>query len=157
MVKIGPPRDANSGEQPSTLYSLIMTPINITVFLLSLFLVDLRYTQGRINRYGDGDNGGGRSSRWMPRWFTQPYQHIGHTDHDAHGSWHYHSKQKKLMKMEADEAFQMRSTVLVLLAVMVALGTSAAWYLTSRLYHGVVSLAAASADNTTMPQPGLST
>ncbi|RSL68460.1 hypothetical protein CEP53_002573 [Fusarium sp. AF-6] len=156
MVKIGPPRDANSGEQPSTLYSLIMTPINITVFLLSLFLVDLRYTQGRINRYGNGDNSG-RSPRWMPRWFTQPYQHIGHTDHDAHGSWHYHSKQKKLMKMEAEEAFQMRSTVLVLLAVMVALGTSAAWYLTSRLYHGVVSLAAASSDNITMPQPGLST
>ncbi|EEU48349.1 uncharacterized protein NECHADRAFT_98627 [Fusarium vanettenii 77-13-4] len=157
MVKIGPPRDATSGEQPSTLYSLIMTPINITVFLLSLFLVDLRYTQGRINRYGDGDNGAGRSSRWIPRWFTQPYQHIGHTDHDAHGSWHYHSKQKKLMKMEAEEAFQMRSHVLVLLAVMVVLGMSAAWYLTSRLYHGVVSLAAASSDNMTMPQPGLST
>ncbi|KAI8724785.1 hypothetical protein NCS52_00048200 [Fusarium sp. LHS14.1] len=157
MAKIGPPRDANSGEQPSTLYSLIMTPINITVFLLSLFLVDLRYTQGRINRYGDGDNGAGRSSRWIARWFSQPYQHIGHTDHDAHGSWHYHSKQKKLMKMEAEEAFQMRSHVLVLLAVMVVLGMSAAWYLTSRLYHGVVSLTAASSDNLTMPQPGLST
>lgn len=136
-----------------------MTPINITVFILSLFLVDLRYTQGRIRRYGDGDgDNGDRSSRWMPRWFSQPYQHIGHTDHDAHGRWHYHSKQKKLMKMEADEAFQMRSTVLVLLAVMAALGTSAAWYLTSRLYHGVISLAAGSSHNVTaVPQPGLST
>ncbi len=31
---------------------------------------------------------------------------------------HYHSKQRKLMKMEAEEAFEIRSTVLVVLAVL---------------------------------------
>ncbi|KAF4462909.1 hypothetical protein FALBO_10270 [Fusarium albosuccineum] len=154
MVKIGqPPQNADAGKQPSAIYSFVMTPINITVFLFSLLLVDLRYSLGRINLYSDN---GGRSSRWIPRWFAQPYQHIGHTDHDAYGGWHYHSKQKKLMKMEAEEAFQMRSTVLVLLAVVGALGTTAAWYLTSRLYHGVVSLAQSSS-NHTVPPPGLST
>ncbi|KAF4976935.1 hypothetical protein FZEAL_6470 [Fusarium zealandicum] len=135
-----------------------MTPINITVFLLSLLLVDMRHTLGRIDRYGYSDRQarGSESSGWVSRWFGQPYQHIGHTDRDAYGRWHYHSKQKKLMKMEAEEAFQMRGTVLVLLAVVVVMGTSAAWYLTSRIYHGVVALAQSSG-NHTVPHHGFST
>ncbi|KAM5356338.1 hypothetical protein ACJ41O_002984 [Fusarium nematophilum] len=159
MAKIGPAaQKVDAGKQPTTFYSLVMTPINITVFLVSLLLVDLRHTQGRINRYGDSSaqNRVSRGSRWLPRWLGQPYQHIGHTDHDAYGCWHYHSKQKKLMKMEADEAFQMRSTVLVLMAVIATLGLGAAWYLASRLYHGVAALAH-SADNYTTTQHGLST
>ncbi|KAF5020711.1 hypothetical protein F66182_7273 [Fusarium sp. NRRL 66182] len=150
MAKIGPP-SKNAGNQPSKLYSLVMTPINITVFLLSLLLVDFRHTADRNNFYGTGS----QRAKWIPRWVLQPYQHIGHTDHDAHGRWHYHSKQKKLMKMEADEAFQMRSTVLALMAVVIALATSAAWFVTTRLYHGIVALVESHVDNHTAPPPGL--
>ncbi|KAF4961947.1 hypothetical protein FSARC_9938 [Fusarium sarcochroum] len=152
MVKMGPPLQ-NAGNQPSTLYSLVMTPVNITVFLLSLLLVDFRHTAGRNNFYGTGN----QQSKWVPRWLLQPYQHIGHDDHDAHGRWHYHSKQKKLMKMEADEAFQMHSTVLVFLAVALGVATSAVWFLTNRLYYGVAALVETHAINHTAPPPGLST
>ncbi|QPC75862.1 hypothetical protein HYE68_006614 [Fusarium pseudograminearum] len=147
MAKIGPPPENAGNNQPSTLYSLVMTPINITVFLLSLLLVDFRHTAGRNNFYATGSE----QARWMPRWLLQPYQHIGHSDHDAHGCWHYHSKQKKLMKMEAEEAFQMRSTVLVFMAVALALATSAVWLATSRLYHGVTAFVEHQSNNQTTP------
>ncbi|KAH7257466.1 hypothetical protein BKA59DRAFT_451507 [Fusarium tricinctum] len=150
MAKIGPPPES-AGNQPSALYSLIMTPINITVFLLSLLLVDFRHTAGRNNFYGTGN----RQSKWLPRWLLQPYQHIGHTDHDAHGRWHYHSKQKKLLRMEADEAFQMRSTVLMLMALTLALATIAVWFLSSWLLHGVAALVEPHTSNQTVPPPGL--
>ncbi|KAF9765676.1 hypothetical protein IL306_002009 [Fusarium sp. DS 682] len=150
MAKIGPQPENAGNNQPSTLYSFIMTPINITVFLFSLLLVDLRHTAGRNSFYGPGN----QQAKWVPRWLLQPYQHIGHTDHDAHGRWHYHSKQKKLMKMEADEAFRMRSTMLVFLAVALALATSAVWFLTSRLYYGVSSLVEPHTANRTIPPTG---
>ncbi|CAF3575125.1 unnamed protein product [Fusarium graminearum] len=147
MAKIGPSPENAGNHQPSTLYSLVMTPINITVFLLSLLLVDFRHTAGRNNFYATGSE----QARWMPRWLLQPYQHIGHSDHDAHGRWHYHSKQKKLMKMEAEEAFQMRSTVLVFMAVALALATSAVWLATSSLYYGVTALVEHQSNNQTTP------
>ncbi|KAF4445073.1 hypothetical protein F53441_10997 [Fusarium austroafricanum] len=150
MAKISP-QPENAGNKPSTLYSLVMTPINITVFLFSLLLVDLRHTAGRNNFYGTGY----RQANWVPRWLLQPYQHIGHADHDAHGRWHYHSKQKSLMKMEADEAFQMRTPMLVFMAVALALATSALWFLTIRLYHGVAALVEHQVSNQTIPPTGL--
>ncbi|KAF4488041.1 hypothetical protein FAGAP_11112 [Fusarium agapanthi] len=148
MAKVGPQPESAGNNQPSTLYSFIMTPVNITVFLFSLLLVDFRHTAGRNNFYGTGN----WQAKWVPRWFLQPYQHIGHRDHDAHGRWHYHSKQKQLMKMEADEAFQMRSTMLMFMAVALALATSAAWFLTSRLYYSLASLVKPHTANHTIPR-----
>lgn len=58
------------------------------------------------------------------------------------------------MKMEADEAFQMRSSVLMFMAVALALATSAAWFLTSRLYYSVVSLVEPHTANHTIPPTG---
>lgn len=55
------------------------------------------------------------------------------------------------MKMEAEEAFQIRSTVLVFMAVALALATSAVWLVTSRLYHGVAALVEHQVDNQTAP------
>ncbi|KAF5655994.1 hypothetical protein F25303_179 [Fusarium sp. NRRL 25303] len=150
MAKFGPQPENAGNNQPSTLYSLIMTPVNITVFLFSLLLVDFRHTASRNDFYGTGNS----QAKWVPRWFLQPYQHIGHRDHDAHGCWHYHSKQKKLMKMEADEAFQMRSYMLMFMAVALALAASAAWFLTSRLYYSVTSLVEPHTANHTIPPTG---
>lgn len=49
------------------------------------------------------------------------------------GRWHYHSKQKKLMRMEADEAFRMRGAVLAGLAALGLVGGLLLWCAGSRV------------------------
>ncbi|KAM3501466.1 hypothetical protein MY11210_009359 [Beauveria gryllotalpidicola] len=62
----------------------------------------------------------------------------------VHEPWYYHSKQNKIMRMEAEDAFRLRGIVLVALAVVVATGTAAALYslgtLTSSLLRWSVAL-----------------
>lgn len=131
-----------------------MTPINLTVFLLSLILVDMNYTKNRINTYGYTHS----DLPWFyPRWvaryvWPQPYQHVGGgaKGSKANERWHYHSKQKKLLKLEADEAFQMRSTILVLLSVVAALATSAVWFIASKAFYWLGPLTHALSGNHSM-------
>ena len=105
-----------------------MTPIIFISFIVSLALVDLSY----INLRPANSN-----RTWLPTWAcrllfnAQPYQHIqGRTtkgepsssagpdlrDRNGRG-WYYHSKQRKLLRMEAADAFRLRNRVLVGLAV----------------------------------------
>jgi hypothetical protein len=91
-----------------------MTPIIFVSFLVSLAWVDLRYS---IRRSQDR-----KSSSRLPGWLhhllyrkTAP---VG--PHDGY----YHSKQKKLAKMEMADAFEIRGTVV---AVLFVLSASASW------------------------------
>ncbi|KAH8735376.1 hypothetical protein BGZ61DRAFT_526474 [Ilyonectria robusta] len=145
---------AQRSKQPLTLYSMVMTPVNLVVFLLSLALVDLRYTLARTsnNRGGAGDAASGLLPRWLLRWLPalltqrldrlvsslrgQPYR----DSRDASGRWYYHSKQKKLIKMEADEAFRLRGIVMTVLAVLAVAVTMVFYYVASRAYHALVIL-----------------
>ncbi|KAF3355506.1 hypothetical protein VdG1_06918 [Verticillium dahliae VDG1] len=88
-----------------TLYKLIMTPIIFVSFLVSLAWVDLRYT---LMRYR-----GRRSDSRLPAWL-----------HHLTTGGYYHTKQKKLAKMEMADAFEIRTHVAALLAVLV---TVVAW------------------------------
>ncbi|KAK7416121.1 hypothetical protein QQX98_005449 [Neonectria punicea] len=140
--------DDQRPKQPSALYSMIMTPVNLVVFLVSLAIVDLRYTVARANNsyYDVG------VPRWLPGWLTerlrrlvslfraQSYRHLGASAQDLSGDWHYHSKQKKLMKMEAAEAFQLHGTVLAVLGVIAAGLTVMVYYVSSRAYHTLFAL-----------------
>ncbi|KAF7544773.1 hypothetical protein G7Z17_g9689 [Cylindrodendrum hubeiense] len=150
---IGP--GAQRPKQPSTLYSMVMTPVNLVVFLLSLALVDLRYTLARTSNShgGAGDAPSGFVhqwlSRWLPSWVAQRLDRLvslfrGQPYRDPRdasgGRWHYHSKQKKLLKMEADEAFQLRGTVLAVLVVLAAAATVIFSYVASRAYYALVAL-----------------
>uniref|UniRef100_A0A0D2X808 Uncharacterized protein n=1 Tax=Fusarium oxysporum (strain Fo5176) TaxID=660025 RepID=A0A0D2X808_FUSOF len=114
MSKFRPQPENAGNNQPSTLYSLVMTPVNITVFLFSLLLVDFRHTAGRNNFYGTEE---------------------AHEDGSR-------------------RSVQMRSTMLVFMAVALALATSAVWFLTSRLYYGVASLVEPHTANQTIPPTG---
>lgn len=147
-------RVSSQPKEPSALYSFIMTPINLTVFLVSLLIVDMRYTKNRVQTYGYTHLD---LPWWYPRWvaqyiWPQPYQHIGRTDKGkkTNERWHYHTKQKKLMKMEADEAFEMRSTILVILFAVLAFMTCATWYTGSMVYRWLGDLASASPTNQSM-------
>lgn len=111
-----------------------MTPINFTSFLFSLLLVDMRYSLERSHNHAEAPT-------MLPAWLhdifyrPQPYQYKRIRDQGVGGRWFYHSKQKKLIKMEADEAFRMRYTVLLVIAVFFIAACGAAWYLMSRLYR----------------------
>lgn len=117
-----------------------MTPIIFVSFLFSLAWVDFRYSIMRSHSHSEEPS---QLPRWLHRitYREAPYKYVkvdaAYTK-DRAGSgegarWYYHSKQRKLMKMEADDAFQIRGTVLValgLLAVAATWATSyAAWWL----------------------------
>ncbi|KFA61671.1 hypothetical protein S40285_07825 [Stachybotrys chlorohalonatus IBT 40285] len=119
-----------------------MTPINFTTFLVSLLLVDLRYSLMRSQANSQTSS----YSRLLPSWLhdlvtgTYPYQSLrGHAqqkqEQPSQGRWYYHSKQKKLLKLEADEAFQMRTPVLIVLVLVTALCVTLTAYVVSRLLH----------------------
>lgn len=120
-----------------------MTPVNFSVFLFSLLLVDLRYTIARSHLHTNAQNK-------LPAWLhnliyrPQPYSYMPGNNPNANGQWYYHTKQKKLMKMEAAEAFELRNTVLVLLAAVLSVLAGSAWYLTSYVYNGLMTRLAAS-------------
>ncbi|KAH7160116.1 hypothetical protein B0J13DRAFT_519538 [Dactylonectria estremocensis] len=149
--------DSQRPKQPSALYSMVMTPVNLIVFLVSLALVDLRYTLARSSNYQDG--AGDTTSRLLPSWFSrwlppwlsqrlgrlvwsfrgQPYPHDARNARDASGRrWYYHTKQKKLIKMEADEAFQLRGPVLAALGVLAAAVTMLFYCVARRAYQALL-------------------
>jgi hypothetical protein len=81
-----------------------------------------------------------RLPRWLHRilYSYQPYQYVrvgkdGKPIQDHINHNFYHSKQKKLMKMEVDDAFQIRGTVLILLGVLGLVTAWCLWCLSTRL------------------------
>ncbi|KAM0282467.1 hypothetical protein ACHAQH_002981 [Verticillium albo-atrum] len=105
-----------------TLYKWVMTPIIFVSFLVSLAWVDLRYT---ILRHG-----GRRSESRLPAWLHHlVYRPAEDGKPQARGGGqttggYYHSKQKKLAKMEMADAFEIRLHVA---AVMAALAAVVGW------------------------------
>jgi hypothetical protein len=121
-----------------------MTPINFITFLMSLLLVEVHYTIRRYRNSHDAANS--RLPAWLHNMLyrPQPYQYarMGSQEPLQTGAWFYHTKQKKLMKMEAEEAFAMRSTVLLLMAVAVAAGTGLTWVLLRWVYRRIPGVTA---------------
>lgn len=107
-----------------------MTPVNLVTFLLSLYLVDCYY---QTQRWLSHSAPQGRFQGWLHVIYRpQPYSWIGGGPAPPNKSderWYYHTKQQKLMRMEASDAFGMRNVVLVgLIAVGVGM-TWAVWQL----------------------------
>ncbi|KAK4101732.1 hypothetical protein N658DRAFT_506898 [Parathielavia hyrcaniae] len=135
--------DARRPPEPSTIYKLIMTPLMFISFLVSLALVDLRYSALRAHYHAAGPS---RLPRWLHRlvYRYRPYRYVaameghgrppaaraavvesplGSTGSPGSGlgsgpgpewggeDYYYYSKQRKLMEMEAAEAFEIRGWV----------------------------------------------
>ncbi|KAH7326760.1 hypothetical protein B0I35DRAFT_405951 [Stachybotrys elegans] len=129
----GPPGDADEEKhQPPGLYRLVMTPLNFVTFLVSLVLVDMRFTTMRYHTHSEAQS---RLPAWLHGMLfrNNPYQTYDGGGQPRQESWHYHSNQKKLMRMEADEAFRMRSSVLVIMAVAAATAVGFVGYALNRL------------------------
>lgn len=125
IYHVGPPdlkpsakTDARPQENKSlTCGQYVMTPIIFVSFLVSLALVDLNYSIRR----SQFTNGPGRLPGWLHHVLYRP------TASGASGGsqdGYYHSKQKKLAKMEMADAFEIRGTVV---AVLLALCASTGW------------------------------
>lgn len=116
-------------------FKLVMTPIIFVSFLVSLAWVDFRYSIMRSHSHSEEPS---QLPRWLHRitYREAPYKYVKvdatHSKSPRGSSegtrWYYHSKQRKLMKMEADDAFQIRGTVLVALGLLaVAAAWAASW------------------------------
>ncbi|KAI1356487.1 hypothetical protein F5Y01DRAFT_267522 [Xylaria sp. FL0043] len=143
-------------EQQSKIYQAIATPINFTVFLVSLYLID---TRNRAQRHrqpeGKASDSGQRTwlhwilyrrrgspYDWVDSYQGQPVSQAAYTTTPRHevrvkdvptgstretgDTWFYHTKQKKLLRVEAADAFALRNPVLLVLGV---LAVSVGWVL----------------------------
>ncbi|KUI65794.1 hypothetical protein VM1G_11375 [Cytospora mali] len=118
-----PPRDALP--KLSAIYHVVVTPIIFVSFLVSLAWVEFQNSLRRSHNHAEEPSG-------LPLWLHRivyrqtPYKYVkanaseprAPVQTDEGTRWYYHSKQRKLMKMEADDAFKIRSTVLVVLALL---------------------------------------
>ncbi|KAK4130426.1 hypothetical protein BT67DRAFT_437023 [Trichocladium antarcticum] len=125
---------------------LITTPLIFISFLVSLAIVDLRHSALRAHYHADSAGRPSRLPRWLHR-LVYRYQRLRPVDEhgrpfpvtvgehgggDGGGEGYYHSKQRKLMRMEAAEAFEIRNGVMVVLGVLGLAAWWAAWRAVSR-------------------------
>ncbi|KAI6093678.1 hypothetical protein F4821DRAFT_252680 [Hypoxylon rubiginosum] len=138
------PRAEASEERQSSLYQAIMTPINFISFILSLYLVDSHYHVKRMQEHSERY---GRIPSWLlPSWLDrllfrpQPYGWVGQKSTNGPNSakperWYFHTKQRKLMRLEAADAFEMRRPVILTMSVVAICAIWAFW----RLSQGVLA------------------
>jgi hypothetical protein len=119
-----------------------MTPIVLISFLISLAWVDYRYTLMRSHTHSEDDPS--RLPNWLHTLLYRPQpQHYVRVKTEGEGvvedengnRFYYHSNQKKLLRMEAEDAFQMRWVVVTLLGSIMAGVVWGAWLLISWGWH----------------------
>ncbi|KFH41108.1 hypothetical protein ACRE_081850 [Hapsidospora chrysogenum ATCC 11550] len=119
----------SSPSPPSPLYTAVMTPINFVAFLFSLLFVDIRNRLARSHIRSEGPS---RLPPWLHKFVYCPLTNGG-TGVD--GQPYYHTMQRKLLKMEASEAFRLRNTVLALFAIGGIGVVVGSWYLVSEVFR----------------------
>ncbi|KAI1423958.1 hypothetical protein F5Y12DRAFT_499764 [Xylaria sp. FL1777] len=141
---------ANEARWQSKIYHAVVTPINFITFLVSLYLVDSR-NRAQRHRQPDSKASGNNGRTWLRRLlYSQPSSPYDWVDSyqerlslryevrlqgedaapratkDTEGPWFYHTKQKKLFRAEAADAFALRNSVLFALGL---LAVSVGWVL----------------------------
>lgn len=125
--------DVIVGMDQPTSHQVLMTPVNFVAFLFSLFLVDLRYSLRRSHTHSEPPR---RLPSWLHSLVYRSHPYGGDRVRAGAGDqWHYHSKQRKLLEMEAEEAFQFRNAMLVLLGVVAIGAATGVWYLVIRVFQ----------------------
>ncbi|KAI0164900.1 hypothetical protein GGR57DRAFT_450944 [Xylariaceae sp. FL1272] len=171
QTSLNAPRVAEKMSWPAKIHQAVMTPINFITFLISLYLVDSHYRAQRERQHRNQNSSGSRP--WLHRVLFRarsPYNWVddygvtpantaskatattadktqGRIEADR-GHWFYHTNQKKLLRLEAADAFALRDSVffglcilaligiLTLLRTSLWLGTSASsWIATIRSGH----------------------
>lgn len=125
-----------------------MTPVIFVSFLLSLALVDFRYS---VLRSEGHRNRGSRLPAWLHRivYMPSPDQSnngsSGNKSTQTHNSTggqedgYYHSKQKKLAKMEMADAFEIRGAVVAFIFGMSVVMSWGVWTAGHSLWRHVMT------------------
>ncbi|KAI0972518.1 hypothetical protein F4678DRAFT_428331 [Xylaria arbuscula] len=134
---------AGGARGQSKIYQAIATPINFIAFIVSLYLIDNR-NRAQHERGPEGKANGSSRRTWLHKLLyrqrASPYDWVDSYQVQAKGDdaaspasrqangnpWFYQTKQKKLLRVEAADAFALRSSVLFALGVLTV---SAAWLL----------------------------
>ncbi|KAG9253529.1 uncharacterized protein F5Z01DRAFT_143389 [Emericellopsis atlantica] len=117
---------ASNASRPSALYKLVMTPVNFITFVLSLVIIDIQYSLKRSHNHAQAHS---RLPAWLHALLYRPYEDGTSPNAGTGVPWYYHTKQKKLLRMETEDAFKIRSTMLVFLAVLVTSAVAGSWWL----------------------------
>ncbi|KAI0548294.1 hypothetical protein F4679DRAFT_325514 [Xylaria curta] len=155
MNTAAPALGARVGEQvkwQSKIYNAVVTPINFVTFIVSLYLIDNQYraqryfqheadetlwlhrlfSRQRSSPYDRVDNYQGQPSSPSANATHRNGTSNKHADDvprpakEAGDAWYYHTKQKKLFKLEAADAFALRNLVLLALCFLIV---SVGWVL----------------------------
>ncbi|PQE12680.1 ATP phosphoribosyltransferase protein [Rutstroemia sp. NJR-2017a BBW] len=118
----------------SAIVKLLVTPVTFISFLISLFLIDSHNNSLRFHQHSSSYRPPktlyGRSKAFIHNlvFKPQPYTYIrspyrepppGREERREDEPWHWHTKQRKMMKMEVSDAFEVRHTVLAGMLVTV--------------------------------------
>ncbi|KAJ2906062.1 hypothetical protein MKZ38_003099 [Zalerion maritima] len=145
----------------NTAYSLIMTPITFVSFIFSLVLIDYYHSSVRTRKHGENSS---TLLDWLHHivYKPAPYKYVAVkqaatsssspvsvscpttplVDKDEDGkAWFLRTKQKQEVRMEVEEAFEMRGFVLVVMGVLMVLGTCTVWILGSAAFRFLLKAA----------------
>ncbi|GAB1741510.1 hypothetical protein NU219Hw_g6739t1 [Hortaea werneckii] len=136
------------GQPPSLLADLVLTPINMITFILSLSYIDYGQRQWRLSQRPPSahETFWLRLTSWS--WLDpEPYQDPGNTawthdgssaaqnrsDNSFHG-WYTRKKHRAMAKMELSDAFEMRGRVLLAIIAWMLLVVFGVAYSMKRVY-----------------------
>lgn len=132
---------------------LVLVPLNMITFIISLILVDEQERRWRLSQRADS------ASIWhtLTHWSSShpaPYQDEGTSawSHRSHSStapaahhpttfsgWYYRKKKGAIARLEIGDALDMRGRVLVALIAWAFLGTLALYYAMRRGYNWIAA------------------
>jgi len=142
-------REDQQQQRRSLLVDLVLTPLNMVTFILSLFLVDQQQARWRLSQRAS------TTPTWRSQWpyfHAEPYQDSGtstwgHSKKSSSSSdrpaaqrtgsfqgWYARKKKGAIAKLEIGDALEMRSRVLVALIAWTVLGSLALFYAARRVY-----------------------
>ncbi|KAM0722051.1 hypothetical protein Q7P37_002977 [Cladosporium fusiforme] len=152
-----PNGDDNNGDVDqgnSMLADLVLTPLNMVTFIISLILVDEQERRWRLSQRADSASFWHRFTHWSESHW-EPYQDAGtsawghrsqpavepagHHPTSSFSSWHYRRKKGAIARLEVGDALDMRGRVLVALIAWALLGTLALYYAMRHGYNWVAA------------------
>ncbi|OBT69871.1 hypothetical protein VE03_00471 [Pseudogymnoascus sp. 23342-1-I1] len=124
-------------ERESPLTRLVIAPLTFLSFLLSLFLIDTYSTSSRRRDRAPTPpsvKDALIALLWRPK-PGSPYAYVGGGGKSGGGGkggereeWVWHTKQRKMLRMEVVDAFELRRWVVVALGVVVVVLGGAGWW-----------------------------